>query len=92
MILEKIEWVMDNYFLVNDKYHPYCWLEHEDKEEEFLYVNDEIRKIFQEFDIKEFNICLEQVYNSISLNIYFLAVSWIEDGKLKVYNKELRWA
>ena len=80
-IYDKINSLIEEYFNQGDYYTLYIEVDGNDLE-----IDEEIKKIFEENNIEQFNVELEQVFNSPGLDIYYLAVAWIEDGDLQVYN------
>lgn len=80
-IYDKINSLIEEYFNQGDYYTLYIEVDGNDLE-----IDEEIKKIFEENNIEQFNVELEQVFDSPGLDIYYLAVAWIEDGDLQVYN------
>ena len=80
-IYDKINSLIEEYFNQGDYYTPYIEVDGNDLE-----IDEEIKKIFEENNIEQFNVELEQVFDSPGLDIYYLAVAWIEDRDLQVYN------
>lgn len=40
--------------------------------------------LFAENDINEFEISIDEMYDSCGMDVYSLSVAWIEDGRLKL--------
>ena len=84
---EKIEELLENFYFndTNEEYSPYG---NEDSYYEGVRMDEAIDTLFREngFEDEEYNCELIETFDSPGITCFALAVSWIENGKLKVYN------
>lgn len=80
---DKIDSIIEKYYHNDDEYYSSRFYDSEDNEFE---IGEEIRTAFEESDISQYSVEIENCYDSCGYSCDILMVAWIGSGELKTFN------
>lgn len=84
-VFNEIDKYIEDIFFDGEYFVP--WIDDENGEE--ICIDDGVERILNDNKIEDYEINLKQAFSSPSYDVYSFNVSWIEDGKLQVYDQIL---